>query len=137
MEKQKQAESVENLTDDEIDAILRKVENVNVSSSRYQKAKIESEIRHRKKIENSFQKPKVSIGILNRGKNNKFINNTFDGLDVGIQDEGENTLAVGNRFTNFSKDVKKFYIEHPWWFALITGGILIIIGYILKLVIGF
>lgn len=37
------------------------------------------------------------IGILNRGKNNTFINNSFEGLDVAIQDEGENTFASGNK----------------------------------------
>ena len=36
------------------------------------------------------------IGILNQGKNNKFKNNTFENLDVAIQDEGENTIAEGN-----------------------------------------
>ena len=137
IEKKKQADSVENLTDDEIDVILRKAENVNVPGSRYQKVKVESEIRHRKKIEESLKKPKVSIGILNRGKNNKFINNTFKDFGVGIQDEGENTLAVGNKFTNFGKNVEKFYTKHPWWSALIIGSILMVLGYLLELVIGF
>jgi hypothetical protein len=49
------AESVEHLTDDEIDEILRQAQNVNVPGSKYQKAKIESDIRHRKKIEHSLQ----------------------------------------------------------------------------------
>ncbi|MBI2404654.1 hypothetical protein HYV22_00545 [Candidatus Gottesmanbacteria bacterium] len=39
---------------------------------------------------------KKSIGILNKGKNNRFVNNKIQGLDVGIQDEGENTLAQDN-----------------------------------------
>lgn len=38
------------------------------------------------------------VGIFNKGKNNKFINNKFQNLDVGIQDEGEKTVAVGNKF---------------------------------------
>ncbi len=38
------------------------------------------------------------VGILNKGRDNKFINNTFQNLDVGIQDEGEKTIAVGNKF---------------------------------------
>ena len=38
------------------------------------------------------------VGILNKGKNNKFINNTFSGFDVGIQDEGESSVAKGNDF---------------------------------------
>ncbi|OGH04558.1 MAG: hypothetical protein A2W22_04810 [Candidatus Levybacteria bacterium RBG_16_35_11] len=39
------------------------------------------------------------VGILNRGRNTKIINNTFSDLDTGIQDEGENTLAVGNKIS--------------------------------------
>lgn len=38
------------------------------------------------------------VGILNKGKHNTFINNSFDGLDIGIQDEGVNTTAKGNKF---------------------------------------
>ncbi|MDP2585650.1 MAG: hypothetical protein Q8P29_02100 [Candidatus Levybacteria bacterium] len=38
------------------------------------------------------------IGILNKGHDNKFINNTFQNLDVGIQDEGKDTTAAGNKF---------------------------------------
>ena len=38
------------------------------------------------------------IGILNEGKNNSFINNTFEGLDISIKDKGKNTNAKGNKF---------------------------------------
>lgn len=38
------------------------------------------------------------IGIINRGRNNTFLNNTFEGLDIGIKDEGEETIARGNEF---------------------------------------
>ena len=38
------------------------------------------------------------VGILNQGKNNKFISNSFEGLDVGIDDQGEGTLAEDNKF---------------------------------------
>ena len=37
------------------------------------------------------------VGILNKGKNNNFISNTFEDLDIAIQDEGDNTVATGNR----------------------------------------
>ena len=47
--------------------------------------------------ENPIERTK-RIGILNRGKGNKFFNNRFIGLDTGIQDEGEDTEARGNRF---------------------------------------
>jgi hypothetical protein len=43
------------------------------------------------------EKPK-RIGILNKGKKNKFIDSTFENLDIGIQDEGEETIAKGNKF---------------------------------------
>ncbi|OGH16034.1 MAG: hypothetical protein A3C30_00745 [Candidatus Levybacteria bacterium RIFCSPHIGHO2_02_FULL_40_18] len=36
------------------------------------------------------------VGILNKGKNNKFIDCAFEGLDIAIQDEGENTVALKN-----------------------------------------
>lgn len=42
------------------------------------------------------------IGILNKGCSNKFINNTFEGCDIGIQDEGRGTIAEGNRFLSVS-----------------------------------
>ncbi len=41
---------------------------------------------------------KGRIGILNKGVNNKYINNSFHGFDVGIQDEGKNTKAEKNNF---------------------------------------
>ena len=41
---------------------------------------------------------KKTIGILNKGRNNRFIKNRFNNLDVGIQDEGEGTLAAENEF---------------------------------------
>lgn len=37
------------------------------------------------------------VAILNKGKSNKFINNKISGFDIGIQDEGEDTLALGNK----------------------------------------
>ncbi len=136
IEIKKMADSVENLTDDEILEIIRKSENTNVPGSRYQKARNEFDIRHKKRVEDSLRQPKVSIGILNQGRNNKFIDNTFEGLDVGIQDEGENTLAVGNSFTEPEKSKKRFYARHPWWFAIITGVILLMIGYLIDLFVG-
>jgi len=53
---------------------------------------------------------KKSIGILNRGKDSKFINNHFIGLDVGIQDEGEGTYASGNEFLNSLPRIEKLEI---------------------------
>jgi len=47
---------------------------------------------------NIGRKRKESIGILNKGKDNRFINNKFSGLDVGIKDEGKSTEARNNKF---------------------------------------
>lgn len=51
------------------------------------------------KLKISFGRRKDSkrIGILNKGKGNKIINNQFSDLDVAIQDEGEDTLAKDNK----------------------------------------
>ena len=49
-------------------------------------------------IGSSNDQPRTKVGILNRGKKNKFINNKFVGLDVGIDDQGEDTEAAGNKF---------------------------------------
>lgn len=38
------------------------------------------------------------VGILNKGRNNKYISNSFESLDVGIDDQGKNTLAEDNKF---------------------------------------
>ena len=37
------------------------------------------------------------IGILNRGRNTRIIDNKFSDLDIAIQDEGQDTVAKGNR----------------------------------------
>ncbi len=42
----------------------------------------------------------MKIAIHNKGKNNKFTNNTFVGFDVAIKDEGKETIAQGNHFFN-------------------------------------
>lgn len=45
-----------------------------------------------------FADKKKTVAVLNRGTNNRFLNNSFVGFDVGLQDEGENTVAKGNQF---------------------------------------
>lgn len=97
-------------TEEELETIIRRAENADVSGSLFQRAKIELELRDRK------SKSKGPIGILNRGKNNTFVNNTFSGLRVGIQDEGENTFAEGNKFRGISGGgvpAKKWW-ENSW-----------------------
>jgi len=37
-----------------------------------------------------------STAILNNGKGNKFLNNSIVGFDVGIEDNGEDTIAERN-----------------------------------------
>lgn len=38
-----------------------------------------------------------SVAILNSGKRNTFNNNTVIGYDVGIEDNGKETIAIGNK----------------------------------------
>jgi hypothetical protein len=51
-----------------------------------------------------------SIAILNKGKRTKLLNNTILGYDVGIQDEGEDTLALGNKILGKPQFIKKIEI---------------------------
>lgn len=113
-----------------------------------------------KEIEIDNAKERKSIGILNKGKGNSFINNSFLGLDVGIQDEGEKTYASGNEFLDRAPHIEKieiikgnkieqhggknkaemnkinkkeewFSMQNPWvW--LIFGTLLIIVGAVIK-----
>ncbi|MDP3980889.1 MAG: hypothetical protein Q8Q33_05690 [Chlamydiota bacterium] len=74
----------------------------------------------------SSNNKKKRIGILNKGKNNQFISNTFENLDIGIQDEGENTIAKGNKFLSSFK----FPTGINWtkWEVIIGGiGVLVAI----------
>lgn len=50
------------------------------------------------KKDDRTQRQSGRVGILNKGRDNKFINNRFSNLDVGIQDEGINTVAEENEF---------------------------------------
>ncbi len=69
---------------------------------------------------------KKSVGVLNRGKNNKFINNSFSGFDVGIQDEGENTFARGNSFDDGAGRTEKWY--QIWWGQVLIGLFVLLVG---------
>ncbi len=90
-------ENINNKTDEELEIIKREsAPNSYSLDSIYHKADMEIQRRHRIKIEGLANKTR--IGILNQGKNNKFIGNTFVGLDIGIKDEGESTLAQNNKF---------------------------------------
>ncbi|MFA5228644.1 MAG: hypothetical protein WC446_02685 [Candidatus Paceibacterota bacterium] len=61
---------------------------------------------------------KKTIGILNRGKNNTFLDNTFNGLDVGIQDEREGTFASDNKFAEKENQSIKPEKEKRYWFSM-------------------
>ena len=64
-------------------------------------------------------KKSEKIGILNTGKNNTFIGNTFQGHDISIKDEGENTFAKGNKF--FSTTLPGGKIDWTKWGTILTG----------------
>ena len=70
-----------------------------------------------------------TIGILNEGKDSQFIGNTFDGLDVGIHDKGEGTVASGNKFTERKQVINaKIRWHQNWWgqlAILVIGGLIL------------
>lgn len=67
-----------------------------------------------------------TIGVLNKGKNNQFINNKFHNLDIGILDEGEGTIASGNKFFRKIKEVG-FWKKYFWipLLVVILGGFIL------------
>lgn len=85
-------EDLTSKTDEELEAIIRRAENTDVPGSLYQRAKVELELRDRKRMRHG------PIGIHNTGENNNFIDNTFFRMGIGILDEGKNTKAKGNQF---------------------------------------
>ncbi len=75
-------------------------------------------------------KKKKTIGIFNKGKNGTFIDNVFSGLDIGIQDEGENTFASGNKF-NDGESMKKrslFSMENPIVWIVTSLALIIVVA---------
>ncbi|MFA7315931.1 MAG: hypothetical protein WC059_03995 [Candidatus Paceibacterota bacterium] len=74
------------------------------------------------------------VGILNTGKNNTFIGNVFHGHDLGIQDEGEGTIAKLNKFFQTSHNTEKIKpknifekLTNNQTFAIIVGGLFLLI----------
>jgi hypothetical protein len=93
------SEDFSSKSDEDLEKIKEETaENAYVPSSIYHKAERELVRRHRKRVEDAAMIPKIKIGILNKGENNRFEGNTFEGFDVGIKDEGRNTLAKNNKF---------------------------------------
>lgn len=110
-------------TDDELEAIIRRAENTHISGSLFQRAKIELDLRDRKR-KNGV--PDGGVGILNKGENGVFIRNKFKGLRVGIQDEGKNTLAAENEFINHRTVGEKWH--QRWWGQLMLGLVVAIVA---------
>ncbi|MFA6397489.1 MAG: hypothetical protein WDK96_01415 [Candidatus Paceibacterota bacterium] len=89
------------------------------------------------KIETDKIENKKTIGILNQGKNNKFINNTFENLDIGIKDEGENTKALGNSFQkNIDTNFKLAWYQIWWVKYIIFPLVVLLFGSFLILKLG-
>jgi hypothetical protein len=71
------------------------------------------------------------IGILNKGKDTKIVDCSFDGFDIGIQDQGRGMKSVRNDFTAPKVRQKDWY--QKWWIkyiilplvVLLVGGFLI------------
>ena len=68
------------------------------------------------------KKKRKTVGILNEGEENAFINNEFEGFDIGIHDKGKRTFASGNKF--FRKVGNKLFWKQ-FWIHIVLGGILV------------
>jgi len=79
---------------------------------------------------------KKSVAILNNGKNSAFKDNTIIGYDIGIQDEGENTLASGNKFLDKKSLMKEKPWNEKWWGVIVVGLIILVFGTSLLRIIG-
>lgn len=66
-----------------------------------------------------------STGILNEGKENKFINNKVDGFDIGFHDKGEKTIATDNSFNLHERQIKWY---QTWWGKITIGLFVLIVG---------
>lgn len=69
-------------------------------------------------------KIKKTIGILNRGRCNSYFRNTFSGMDIGIQDEGEHTFAAGNEFekgSNIRRWWEKTWVQTVMFLGAVAG----------------
>jgi hypothetical protein len=67
------------------------------------------------------------VGILNTGKNNTFIGNTFHGHDMSIKSETSTLTKDNEFFTNSKKENNKEWYEKPIGIVLlaVTGGIVV------------
>lgn len=75
------------------------------------------------------------IAILNKGKNTQIIRNKINGYDIGIQDEGENTIALENEINESKSIVQKWY--EIWWVQYIILPLaVIIIGAVILFMLG-
>lgn len=85
-----------------------------------------------KKIMGANSNQTRSVGILNKGTNNRFFRNVFAGLNIGIQDEGENTEAKENIFytSNYFKHINNKKINWTKWGTLL-GGLAIVVSILL------
>jgi hypothetical protein len=86
--------SMQNLSDDELETIIRLGENSNIPGSRYQRASNEWNMRHQKKMleatkANSTQSAFVKIGAGAIVKGLKMHNNTMTGKGDFLKNEGE------------------------------------------------
>lgn len=65
-----------------------------------------------------------TIGILDRGKGTKVIDSTFVNLDVGIQSEGEDLEAKGNKHIDLRANQETWY--EKWWIKYLLLPLLVL-----------
>jgi len=70
---------------------------------------------------------KKSIGILNQGRDNTFVNNKVDGFDTAAQDSGTRSFWKNNDLKG--KNRKRWF--GIWWGQLILGLVIVVVGGVL------
>jgi hypothetical protein len=96
------------MTDEELENIVRRNVNSGVPGSLHNKALLEIDLRHKKKLE-SLERPATNIGILSIGDKNKFKDNK----------------------ASFGNDSKKEWYEKPLGIIIIGIIIALIAGFVL------
>lgn len=110
IEKQKMNDSLENLSDVDLLAIIRKVENTTVSGSQYQKANAEWQIRHQQRL---LEAAKSSHSGVSFGVGGDMINDGI--IQTGTGARVDITVA-GNYVSKEGKIIQKSdRLKHAWW----------------------
>ena len=102
------------MSDDDLDEILRRAENVDVPGSLHQRALIERQIRDRKER-------KGSVGIRMRNSSGTISNSRFRNLDTAIDAENSSLISKSNTFENEAPiKTRPSFLDKFFWPLLVA-----------------